>query len=461
MLTASNTIALNNPKVYIKTYGCQMNELDSEIMMGAVKSLGYIAADNYKNADIIILNTCSVRERAVEKIYGHIGELKRQKNNNPNLIIVIAGCLAQEIKGKILKDFPYIDLIIGTLNKKEFPALIKKVINEREKIVSIKEEQEEVYEFDNIERNSNVKAYVSIMEGCNNFCSYCIVPYVRGKEISRQKENILKEIENLAEKGYKEITLLGQNVNSYKDGNCDFADLLSYVHEVAGIERIRFMTSHPKDISDKLIEKAASLRKVCEHFHFPLQSGSNKILENMNRKYSFEKYFETVNYLRKLIPDISITTDFIVGFPGEEEKDFEETLNAVKIIKYDGAFIFRYSQRSGTLATNLPDSVPYKEKIRRLEYLLSVQEEILKEKNSLLINQNVEILVDGRSKKDITQLTGRTRTNKIVVLQEKHKSSDTLKLEHRNQERGEKNLINKIIDVKIIRTGAYMLWGEI
>lgn len=448
MLIESNSYKNSLKKVYIRTYGCQMNELDSEILLGTFKNMGFSLTGEIKNADIIVLNTCSVRERTEEKIYGHIGELKRSKNSNPDLILIIAGCLAQQKKDEIIKLFPYVDLVIGTFNKKDLSDLVKRIISKKEHLVRVLPEQNEIYEPLNIERESKIAASVSIMEGCNNFCSYCIVPYVRGREISRRKENIINEIQNLAGNEYKEIMLLGQNVNSYQDGNCDFPDLIETINDLSGIERIRFMTSHPKDISNKLIEKAAGLKKVCEHFHLPLQSGSNRILREMNRNYSMEEYIEKVDYIRKLIPHVSITSDIIVGFPGENEEDFMDTVKAIENIRFDSVFIFHYSARKGTKASELKDNVSYNEKIRRLTFLIDVQEKIMKEKNGTLNNKTLEILVEGHSKKNINQLTGRTRTYKIVIFNKKQKSE-------------EDKLIGKLVNVKIISTGAYTLYGEI
>ncbi|MBI4649823.1 tRNA (N6-isopentenyl adenosine(37)-C2)-methylthiotransferase MiaB [Candidatus Desantisbacteria bacterium] len=435
-------------KFSIKTYGCQMNELDTEIMAGTLKNMGFSEALGYDDADIVVLNTCAVRHRAEEKIFGHIGALKRYKEKKSGMILVIAGCLAQQKKDEIFKLFPHIDIIIGTLTKKELQPLIEKILHKRKSQIRIISEQKEVYEPDYIERESKIKASVSIMEGCNNFCSYCIVPYVRGREISRRKENIIKEINNLAENGYNEILLLGQNVNSYIDNSYDFADLIESINDIAGIERIRFMTSHPKDISNKLIEKISTSKKACEHFHFPLQSGSDKILDKMNRKYTLNEYINKVEYIRKLIPGVSITTDIIVGFPDEDENDFQDTVKAVENIKFDGVFIFYYSPRQGTHAASFDDNVTYAEKIRRLEYLLRTQEKIMVNINTGLIDQKFEVLVEGRSKKDEEQLTGRTRTNKIVIFSKKENMQN-------------KDLAGQFINIKITNIGAYTLLGEI
>lgn len=435
-------------KFHIETYGCQMNVHDSEKLAGMLIDMGYFPTENIGEANIILFNTCCVREHAEIRVFGRVSQLKELKIRKPNIIIGICGCMMQEkdVVEKIREDYPYIDIVFGTHNLFKLPQLLTEAMNSNTTVIDIWNDNQNIIEDIPMQRADGVKAWVNIIYGCNNFCTYCIVPYVRGREKSRKPEDIINEIKSLAENGFKEVTLLGQNVNSYGndlDINVNFAKLLSMVNDVDGIERIRFMTSHPKDLSDELIYAMRDLDKVCEHLHLPVQSGSNNILKRMNRNYTRENYLEIIDKVKENIPGIAITTDIIVGFPGETDKDFEETLDLVKKVKYDAAYTFIYSKRSGTLASKMNDQVDDTVKHNRLNKLIEIQNEISIEKNALMNGKVVEVLVEGISKRDKEKLTGRTRTNKIVHFKAKPE------------------LIGKFAKVKITDTKAWTMQGEL
>ncbi|HOB21182.1 MAG TPA: tRNA (N6-isopentenyl adenosine(37)-C2)-methylthiotransferase MiaB, partial [Candidatus Atribacteria bacterium] len=375
------------------------------------------------------------RENAELRVYGNVGALKSRKQMNPNMIIGVCGCMMQqkEVADYIASRFPFVDLIFGTHNLHRFPQLLLQAIDSNTTVVEVLDEQGRIVENIPTKRAEGVSAWTTIMYGCNNFCSYCIVPYVRGRERSRRPEDILDEIRELGQKGYKEITLLGQNVNSYgKDiGNYLFHDLLMDINDLPGIERIRFMTSHPKDLSEGLIKAIADLDKVCEHLHLPIQAGSNRILKAMNRKYTREDYLRLVDRVKAAIPGIALTTDIIVGFPGETEQDFLDTLDIVKQVEYDSAFTFIYSPRTGTPAARMHDETDNEIKKERLSRLIELQNQISRDKNLKLVNTVKEILVEGPSKNNPDMLTGRTRTNKIVNFA------------------GSKDLIGRLVQVRV------------
>ncbi|QJW46751.1 tRNA (N6-isopentenyl adenosine(37)-C2)-methylthiotransferase MiaB [bacterium BFN5] len=408
-----------NEKKYFTTitYGCQMNENDSERLSGQLKSIGYEYSEDLEEAAIILVNTCCVRESAEKKIYGKIGDLKRLKTVNPNLIIGVTGCMAQKDRDKLFKKAPHIDLVMGTHNVHKLLELIKEVEESKGKVLAVWDQAERMAPNVPTVRKGKISAWVPIMYGCNNFCTYCIVPYVRGRERSRPLQDIVDEIHQLGDEGFKEITLLGQNVNSYgKDGNeADFADLLQAVDQIPNIERIRYMTSHPRDMSDKVIEIIRNSKKICEQFHLPIQSGSDSILKQMNRGYTTQYYRALVQKIRNQIPGAAITTDLIVGFPGETDELFEETLEFIKSIQYDAAYTFLYSQRSGTPAATMPDQLPLAIKKERLQRLMNAQNDISLALNKQLEDTVVEVLVEGVSKTDDNKLMGRTRSNKIVI----------------------------------------------
>lgn len=424
----NNEIELNktgkNKYYFIITYGCQLNNADSEILSGILKDMGFTATDDKNKADVIIFNTCCVRENAELKLYGNIGALKNYKKENPNLIIIVCGCMMQQDHSveMIKKKYRFVDLIFGTHNIFMFPELLEKVLCEKNTLVSVLDSEGLIIENLPVLRKDKHKAWVTIMYGCNNFCSYCIVPYVRGRERSRKPEYIIDDIKNLALNSYKEITLLGQNVNSYGqdlDSAMDFSALLKQINNIDGIERIRFMTSHPKDISDELIKTIKECDKICEHLHLPFQAGSNRILKLMNRKYTKEGYLEIIRKIRDNMPNIALTTDIIVGFPGESNEDFEETLDIVKAVEFDQAFTFIYSKRKGTPAANIKDTMTKKEKHKNFDKLIEVQNAISKRINDRYLGKIVQVMVDGTSKNDSTRLTGRTRTGKIVNFTDK------------------------------------------
>lgn len=424
--------------VYIKTFGCQMNEHDTERMLGIFESKGFIEVEEPKKADIVVFNTCAIRQKAEQKFLSSLGRIKHLKKKNPELKIIVAGCVAQLQGEKLLDRVPYIDYIIG-------PDNIHMIENILENQISNKIFTDENPLVANIKipakRMHHIKAWVNIMYGCNNYCAYCVVPYTRGRERSRPVESILEEIRLLGESGFKEVTLLGQNVNSYRDGDIDFPSLLEKINEIKGIERIRFVTSHPKDLSKSLINAMKYCDKVCEHIHLPLQAGSNKILKLMNRKYTYEEYFEKICWLREAIPDISITSDIIVGFPQEQDEDFEKTINALKEIQFDGIFAFKFSPRTGTVAAKLDGQISEEVKSQRLTEILKLQDEITERKNKLLEGTIQEVLIEDKDDEE-EYSTGRTRTNKIVKI-----ASDIG--------------TGKIINVKIIKAHRHSLEGEI
>lgn len=432
----------------ILTFGCQMNERDSEILAGQLHEMEYSPTTNLEDADLILLNTCCVRETAENKILGRIGDLKALKSRNPDLIIGICGCMTQqpEVGEKIRLRAPHVDIIFGTHNMHKLPELISRVKEDRKTIVDVWETEGDIIENLPSKRIEGFKAYVAITYGCNNFCTYCIVPYVRGRERSREMRDIISEVTGLGQDGFKEVMLLGQNVNSYgKDlaDRKDFADLLLALDKTEGIERIRYMTSHPRDFTDRLIEVIAGSKKVCEHFHLPVQAGSNSVLKRMNRGYSREIYLALVDKIRRHIPHASITTDLIVGFPGETEDDFADTMNLVTQVRFDSAFTFVYNKRSGTPAADMPDQVPDDLKKARIQKLISVQNRISQEKNLLESGKIHDVLVEAVNKNNPEKMEGRTRTGKLVLFS------------------GASNLVGQIVNVRITETGTWHLDGQL
>ena len=420
-----------------------MNVAESERMAGQLAAIGYTMTDDIATADLILINSCCVRETAEDKINGKIGELKRYKLQNPALIIGVTGCMAQKDADAIIKRSPHVDFVLGTARRGELSKVVESLESARKKFVDTSNVSGIVADEILPIRTSKVSAFVPIMYGCNNFCTYCIVPYVRGRERSRSTSEILTEIKNAVDNGYKEITLLGQNVNSYgKDLHAEnFAQLLAKVDKVDGLQRLRFMTSHPKDLSDELIEVIAGGKNICEHIHLPVQYGSDKILRKMNRVYTVEKYLELVKKIRAAVPKISLTTDLIVGFPSETEEDFQLTLEFLREVQFDMAFTFIYSERSGTPAANFDGKVDDATKHRRLNELMTLQNKISLEKNLQLDGATVEVLVEGASKTDKNIFTGRTRTNKAVLFP------------HKNENVGD------LINVKINQVQTWILKG--
>lgn len=403
---------------FIYTFGCQANAADSEQLAAQLQQAGYTASLSPDEADLIVLNTCCVRESAERKIYGKIGELKKLKTADPNRIIGVAGCLAQKDKDKLFAKAPHLDFVMGTFTVGHLLENINKVKENREHVLSVWEQAEETQRLRPASSSGQISAWVPIMYGCNNFCTYCIVPYVRGRERSRPVTDIIQEIALLAKQGVREVTLLGQNVNSYgKDGqvNATFADLLREADTIKGIERIRYMTSHPRDMNQQVIDVVRNSRSICEHFHLPVQSGNDQILKAMNRGYSINDYRALVRSIRQAIPDSSLTTDLIVGFPGETDELFTQTLDFIREMRFDAAYTFLYSPRSGTPAATMPEQVSSLVKKQRLQLLMDVQNEISLQINKQLEGKIVEVLVEGPSKNDDSAFVGRTRTNKIVI----------------------------------------------
>ena len=402
------------------TFGCQMNARDSEKLTGILEQAGYVKSGE-EDADFVIYNTCTVRENANNKVYGHLGHQQTNKKKHPNMKIALCGCMMQEPEAveKLKKSFGFVNLIFGTHNIYKFAELLARSFEEDTMVVDIWEDTDKIVEKLPVERKYPFKSGVNIMFGCNNFCSYCIVPYVRGRERSRKPEEILREIRDLVADGVVEVMLLGQNVNSYGRGLSEeitFAQLLEQVAKIEGLKRIRFMTSHPKDLSPELIRVMADTPKICPHLHLPLQSGSSRILERMNRRYNKEQYLALVERIREAIPDIALTTDIIVGFPGETEEDFEETMDVVRRVEYDSAFTFIYSKRTGTPAASFEDQVPEDVVKKRFDRLLTLVQETGKRKAAQLTGQEAEVLIEEVNAMDPSMVTGRMGNNSVVHL---------------------------------------------
>ena len=445
-----------NLKYYILTMGCQLNENDSEKLCGMVEEMGYKPTEKYQEADLVLFNTCCVRENAEDKLFGKLGELKRIKEQR-GTIIAIGGCMMQEkhITDKIHESYSYTDIIFGTHTLQNFPEDLYNTILNKKKMQDVIDIDGEVYERLPIKRTSNIKASVTIMYGCNNFCTYCIVPYVRGRERSRHPKDILEEVEELAKEGYKEITLLGQNVNSYlraekwKESGIDykginsFATLLRAINKIEGIERIRFVSPHPKDFTDDVIDAIADCEKVCKLVHLPLQSGSTNVLKIMNRKYTKEQYLNLVEKMKEKIPNLTLSTDIIVGFAGETEEDFEDTLDVVRKVCFEQVYMFIYSRRVGTPGDKMDNQVPDEIKHARFDRLKELVESQIAENNKKYVGTVQKVLVEGPSKNNPNLLTGRTDSNKVVVFE------------------GTSDLIDKIIDLKIVSEHMWYLKGEI
>ena len=437
-------------KYYILTYGCQMNVHESEKLAGILESLGYSLASKIEEADVIVFNTCAIRETAEQKIMGNIGEIKPIKNKNKNLIVAVCGCMSQQnnYPEMLREKFPFIDIILGTHNIADFGNKLIEVKNKRKKIIEIKQ-TEDIYFRDNMPkvRTSGVNAWINITYGCNNFCTYCIVPYVRGREVSRPKEEILKEARECVENGFKQITLLGQNVNSYGNDNPDkfgtFAQLLKEIDNIPGKFRIRFMTSHPKDLSDEVIDCMAASAKIGHYIHLPIQSGSNRILNLMNRRYTVEKYLTLIEKARKKIPDIEFSSDIIVGFPTETDEDFNETLNLVKKVGFQQLFTYVYNKRKGTVAEKMEGQIPLSVKKERIAKLISVEQEIATKISESYINKTCEVLIEDVHTKKRGFVIGSLSCAKTITI------------------KGEKDLVGKFVLVKITKAKLTTLFGEI
>ncbi len=455
MISKPKNNKINFPSVFIKTFGCQMNKLDSELSIGSLIKHGYSVVKEEKDADIILLNTCSVRDKAEHKVYSQLGSLRDQKEKNPELILGVLGCMAQNEGDKIFKRMPHVNLICGTRMFSKLPELLEEINISNKRILAIDENG--VVNFDRLiaQRQNRYNAFVSIMRGCDNYCSYCIVPYVRGREFSRTVSDIVDEVKDLAGDGCKEIMLLGQNVNSYGkglSGKVTLATLLRKLDPIEGIERIRFVTSHPKDMTKEILEAVGELPRVCEYLHMPAQSGSDKILQKMRRQYTSAYYKELAEMARALVPEIKIAGDFIVGFPGETEGDFEDTVKLLNDVRCQNSFIFKYSPRTGTAATELIDDVTEETKKRRNHVLLELQKKISTEENKKTHGKSIEVLVEGASKSDTGRLSGRTRQNQIVVFDLPEGST---------QADSSSSLLGKLVDINIVDSTDLTLFGVI
>lgn len=435
-------------KLAIVTYGCQMNKYDSERIAGLLQQAEYELTDDTTQAHLVLLNTCSVREKAEQKFYSELGHLKRLKRQRPEMLIGVCGCIPQRARGEILARAPYVDLVFGTLNVSRVLELVRQVEAQHQPVLEI---SDTVLDDDlgalPVARDSRVTAFVSVMHGCNKRCSFCVVPNTRGPQVSRPPQVILDEIRGLAQAGYKEVTLVGQNVNAYgvdfRPRHMDFADLLAAVNAIEGIARLRFVTSHPLDFTPHLIEALADLDKVCEALHLPFQAGADRILKLMRRGYTAEGYRELIGRIRAAVPDIALSTDVIVGFPGETEEEFLATRQMLELVRFDSMFLFNYSERPGTVAPDLPEQVAHDVKQRRFQGLLNMQKRIMLAANLAYEGQTYDVLVEGPSKKDPTRLTGRTRTNKIINFA------------------GAATLMGEIVPVQVTRAGLYALEGEL
>ncbi|MEY8295486.1 MAG: tRNA (N6-isopentenyl adenosine(37)-C2)-methylthiotransferase MiaB [Emergencia timonensis] len=431
---------------HITTFGCQMNEHDSEVMAGMLLEKGFEPVKERRDADVAIINTCSVRENADKRFFGTLGQLKRRKKENPDFVVCVCGCMMQQqhVIDTIKAKYPWVDIIFGTHNIHQFPELVDNALNEKKKQIEVWSDGGDIVEGLPAKRLFDCKALVNIMFGCNNFCTYCIVPYTRGRERSRQPEEIIKEVKSLVEDGVKEIMLLGQNVNSYRgDEQTDFARLLYRLNEIEGLERIRFMTSHPKDLSDRLIQAFVDCNKLCKNIHLPVQSGSSRVLKKMNRRYTKEQYLELVAKLKAAVPGITMSTDIIVGFPGETEEDFEETLDLVRKVRFDSAFTFLYSIRKGTPAEKYEDQVPEEVKHERFNRLVDLINAISAEKNGEYAGRVERVLVEGASKTNSKTFSGRTDGFKLVNFE------------------GTKDMVGNLVDVEIIEGKTFSLDGRI
>lgn len=405
---------MNKNNFYIETYGCQMNLADSEVVAGVLKGKGFEASDNLETANVILLNTCSIRDNAEQRIYGRLGNLKKYKDKNPETVIGILGCMAERLRKDLIEDKKMVDLVVGPDEYRRLPELIDAAFH-GEKGISVKLSRTETYDDIIPYREDGLSAWISVMRGCDKFCTFCVVPFTRGRERSRALDSIVNEIKHLSQRGFKEVTLLGQNVNSYNDNGYDFADLLAACAVVDRSFRIRFSTSHPQDLSDKLLYTIAEHPNLCNYIHLPVQSGSNRILELMNRTYTIEHYLQLMDKAKKIIPGVSFSTDIIAGFPTETYEDHLATIDVMQKVKYDGAYMFKYSPREGTKAFRMEDDVTEEMKTKRLNEIIDLQQSISYDLNQQLIGKEEIILVEGFSKKSDQFMAGRTDTNKVAI----------------------------------------------
>ena len=416
-------------KFFIETLGCQMNVADSELIIGMLNDEGFIRSNNPQNSDLIFINTCSIRERAEEKVHSQLGRWDKIKQNKPEVVIGVLGCMAQNLKQDILENRPFVDIVLGPDSYRKIPEIIKRSINDKQSIVDTKLSRYEVYEGIFPKRKGGVNAWISIMRGCDKFCTFCIVPFTRGRERSRNIDSIVKEAEYAINNGYRELTLLGQNVNSFRNENYKFHDLLDIISQISGVDRIRYTSPHPQDITDQLLEIMRKYDNICNYIHLPLQSGSDRILKRMHRSYSKKDFLILVKKIRKMLPNVGISTDIIVGFPGETEEDFLETINVMEEVKFDSAFNFKYSPRIGTKASEYEDQISEIIKQKRLEKVINFQKEHSLLRNKQLIGSIQTILVEKQSKMSSDHWAGRTDSNKWVIFNKgKMKLNDMVKV---------------------------------
>ncbi|MFI5144924.1 MAG: tRNA (N6-isopentenyl adenosine(37)-C2)-methylthiotransferase MiaB [Ignavibacteria bacterium] len=429
--------------VYVETYGCQMNFADTEIVNGIMHKFGYGTSSNIEESSVILLNTCSIRDHAESKVYQRLTEIKKYKNKNSNVIVGVIGCMAERVKRDLLEKMKLVDLIVGPDEYRKIPFLVENLVDSGEKGIAVRLSKVETYDDITPLRKEGISAWLSVMRGCDKFCSFCVVPYTRGRERSRSLEGVVNEVRQLWNDGFKEVTLLGQNVNSYMSHDNDFADLLGSCAEAVPEMRIRFTTSHPQDLSDKLLESIARYNNVCNYIHLPIQSGSDRILDLMKRSYSVEKYLRLIEKARKIIPGVALTTDIMTGFPTESEEDHMMSINVMKEIQYDGAYMFKYSPRENTKSFSMTDDVKEEDKTRRLMEIIELQRMISFNLNSEMVGNEYEILIDSFSKKSVEMLTGRTDGNKSVIIS---KNGST---------------VGETVNVRINRVNSATLFGEV
>ncbi len=427
-------------RIYLETYGCQMNVADSELMLGQLHRAGYERTEEAADADVILLNTCAIREHAEQRIYGRLGELTRHKVRRPGVLLGVAGCMAQHLKTRLLEKVPAVDLVVGPDGYRDLPALLDGARDEP--TLAVRLSRDETYGDLAPARADGVRAWVSIMRGCDKFCAFCIVPFVRGRERSLPLEEVLRQVEHAGAEGFKEIVFLGQTVNAYRDGEDDFASLLRRADAVEGIARIRFTSPHPSDFTDRTLEALADCRKVMPHVHLPLQSGSNRVLDRMRRIYTIEEYEELVARLRAAVPGLALSTDIIVGFPGETEDDFEATRDAMRRVGYDSAFLFKYSPRPGARSAEWDDDVPDAEKTRRITILIEEQKQASLDRNAAVVGQDVEVLVEGPSKRNPEHWFGKCRRFKTTIFPRRNEA------------------VGDLVTIRIAAASPYTLFGE-
>lgn len=404
----------NNRKVYIETYGCQMNMADTEVVLSILAGAGYGQTTSLRSADVVFVNTCAVRENAEQRVFGRLGDFRRYKKENPGMIVGVLGCMAERLRKDLMQSESHVDLVVGPDEYRRLPELIEGAIN-GERGIAVRLSRVENYDDILPLRTEGISAWISVMRGCDKFCTFCVVPFTRGRERSRSMESIVREVEHLGARGFKDVSLLGQNVNSYHDGQHDFADLMASVARVDRSMRVRFMTSHPQDMSEKLLRTIAEHDNICNYVHLPVQSGSDRILDLMNRTYTRGQYLALVKKIRTTIPEVSLSTDFIAGFPTERAEDHHHTLDVIREVEFDGAFTFKYSPRENTKAWHMGDDVAEELKLERLNEIIDLQREISSRKNEAMVKSLCEVLVEGESTKSADDFCGRTDTNKMVV----------------------------------------------